>query len=77
IHLVREGSKTQTISERIESVKDVLVENEFSPSKLYAAEAIFMEGFTYSYGEYKSYIYPNALNLDRFLLIFTFDQVNR
>lgn len=77
IHLMRDDYNKETIGERIEKMYAILSENNFSPVSLYAAEGAYMEGFTYSYGENNSYIYPSKLNLDRFLLIFTVDQITR
>lgn len=77
IHLTRFEFKDLTLSERIYAVYNIISDNEFNYTKLYAAEAVFMEGFQYSYGAGSSYIYPRAENLDRFFLILPIDQVVR
>lgn len=77
LHLMRADYKGMSFNERINYAYDLARENDFNPIKLYEAESLVMQGFSYSYAEYSSYIYPSSLNLDRIFLILPVDQVSR
>ncbi|MGV2950388.1 hypothetical protein [Acinetobacter sp. AGC35] len=77
LHLMRSDYKGLSFNERIDYAYSIAKDNDFNPIKLYEAESLIMQGFSYSYAEYSSYIYPNSLNLDRAFLILPIDQVSR
>ena len=56
---------------------DVIVDSGFSPATLARLQDQHFESFAYSYGPYDSYVYPNAANVDRFMMIFPTDQIMR
>lgn len=77
LHLMRADYKSFSFSERLDYAYNLAKDNDFNPAKLYEAESLILQGFSYSYGKYNSYIYPSPLNLDRLFLILPVDQVSR
>lgn len=77
IQLMRSDFTTLGMGERLGHAWTLLADANFNPAVLAEAQSRILRGFSFSFREYGSYIFPSAINLDRFFLILPVDQVAR
>ena len=77
MQIARKQLHDVSINERLIVTWGVLSSSNFSSRQLETASTLAFNGFKFSSGEFNNYIHPQTKNIDRFVHVFTTDQIVR